>query len=68
MLVILAAEEAEIRTIIRPYLEKPSTKTELVKWCKVKALSSSPSTTKKSTTWEADIWEYLAWRPAHVKS
>jgi hypothetical protein len=32
---------------VRPYLEKPFTKTGLVEWLKVKALSSSPSTTKK---------------------
>jgi hypothetical protein len=30
----------------RPYLEKPFTKTELVEWVKVKALSLSPSTAK----------------------
>jgi hypothetical protein len=34
---------------MRPYLEKkkPFTKIGLVEWLKVKALSSSPSTTKK---------------------
>jgi hypothetical protein len=32
---------------MRPYLEKPFTKIELVEWLKVKALSSSPSTGKK---------------------
>jgi hypothetical protein len=32
---------------VRPYLEKPFTKIGLVEWLKVKALSSSPSTTKK---------------------
>jgi hypothetical protein len=32
---------------MRPYLEKPFTKIELVEWLKVKALSSSPSTAKK---------------------
>jgi hypothetical protein len=31
----------------RPYLQKPFTKIGLVEWLKVKALSSSPSTTKK---------------------
>jgi hypothetical protein len=31
---------------MRPYLKKPITKTELVKWLKVKALSSSPSKAK----------------------
>jgi hypothetical protein len=31
----------------RPYLKKPFTKTGLVKWLKVKALSTSPNTTKK---------------------
>jgi hypothetical protein len=31
---------------VRPYLEKPFTKTVLVEWLKVKALSSSPSTAK----------------------
>jgi hypothetical protein len=34
---------------MRPYLEKPFTKTGLVEWLKVKALSSSPSTVKKKT-------------------
>jgi hypothetical protein len=29
---------------MRPYLKKPFTKTELVEWLKVKALSSSPNT------------------------
>jgi hypothetical protein len=32
---------------VRCYLEKPITKTGLVEWLKVKALSSSPSTVKK---------------------
>jgi hypothetical protein len=32
---------------LRPYLEKPFTKIGLVKWLKVKALSSNPSTAKK---------------------
>jgi hypothetical protein len=33
---------------VRPYLEKKSiTKKGLVEWLKVKALTSSPSTTKK---------------------
>jgi hypothetical protein len=31
----------------RPYLEKPFTKIGLMEWLKVKALSSSPSTTRK---------------------
>jgi hypothetical protein len=60
MPVILATQEAEIKRIeassskpawanssARPYLEKPFTKIGLVKWLKVKALSSNPSTTKK---------------------
>jgi hypothetical protein len=57
MTVIQATQEAEIRRIsvrshlgkrfTRPYLEKPLTKIGLVEWLKVKALSSSPSTTKK---------------------
>jgi hypothetical protein len=33
----------------RPYLKKPFTKIGLVEWLKVKALSSSPSTTKKNS-------------------
>jgi hypothetical protein len=55
--VILATEEAEIKKIQfkaspgkkfeRPYLKKAFTKIGLVKWLKVKALSSSPSTEKK---------------------
>jgi hypothetical protein len=32
---------------MRPYLEKPFTKIGLVEWLKVKALSSSSSTSKK---------------------
>jgi hypothetical protein len=32
---------------VRPYLEKPFIKIRLVEWLEVKALSSSPSTTKK---------------------
>jgi hypothetical protein len=32
---------------MRPYLKKPFTKIGLVEWLKVKALSSSPSTSKK---------------------
>jgi hypothetical protein len=32
---------------MKPYLKKPFTKIRLVEWLKVKALSSSPSTTKK---------------------
>jgi hypothetical protein len=40
---------------VRPYLEKnPSQKKGLVEWLKAKALSSSPSTTKKRI-WELDI-------------
>jgi hypothetical protein len=31
---------------MRPYLEKPLKKIGLVEWLKVKALSSSPNTTK----------------------
>jgi hypothetical protein len=31
---------------MRPYLKKPFTKIGLAEWLKVKALSSSPSTTK----------------------
>jgi hypothetical protein len=33
---------------VRPYLEKPSTKIGLVEWLKVKALSSSPNTARKT--------------------
>jgi hypothetical protein len=32
---------------MRPYLKRPFTKKELVKWLKVKALSLSPRTEKK---------------------
>jgi hypothetical protein len=60
MPVTLATQEAEIRRIrvrsqfctnssMRPYLEKPFTKIGRVEWLKVKALSSSTSTTKKKT-------------------
>jgi hypothetical protein len=34
----------------RPYFEKPFTKIRLVEWLKVKALSLSPSTTKKKNS------------------
>jgi hypothetical protein len=34
------------KCFVGPYLEKPFTKTVLVEWFKVKALSSSPSTEK----------------------
>jgi hypothetical protein len=56
MLVITAPLEAEIRRIavqsqlreiVRgPFSKKPFTKIGLVEWLEVKALSSSPSTTK----------------------
>jgi hypothetical protein len=39
---------------MRPYLKKPFTKTGLVEWLKVKALSSSPSTAKK----KGQVWPY----------
>jgi hypothetical protein len=37
-----------------PYLEKPFTKIGLVEWVKVKALSSSPSMTKKKKAINCD--------------
>jgi hypothetical protein len=40
-------EVSPSKKIVRPYLGKPFTKIELVEWLKVKALSSSPNTTKK---------------------
>jgi hypothetical protein len=53
----LATQEAEIRRITvqsqpgqivaRPYLKKTLHKKELKEWLKVKALTSSPSTTKR---------------------
>jgi hypothetical protein len=55
-LIILATQEAEIRRItvqsqpgqtVHETLKKPFTKIGLVEWLKVKALSSSHSTTKK---------------------
>jgi hypothetical protein len=57
---ILATQEAVIKGIVvpshpgqnssaRPYLKKPFTKIGLVEWLKVKALSSSPNTTKTKT-------------------
>jgi hypothetical protein len=54
--VILVIHKVEIRRPGKPaqannsvklYLENPFTKIGLVEWLKVKALSSSPSTTKK---------------------
>jgi hypothetical protein len=38
---------AQVNISMRPYLEKPFTKIGLVEWLKVKALSSSSSTSKK---------------------
>jgi hypothetical protein len=38
---------AQANSSVRLYLKKPFTKIGLVEWLKVKALSSSPSTTKK---------------------
>jgi hypothetical protein len=53
--VILATQEAEIsskpawaQSLVRPYLEKPFTKIGLLKWLKVKVLSSNPSTAKRT--------------------
>jgi hypothetical protein len=48
---ILATQEAEIRRIVCETLSRknPSQK-RLAEWLKVKALSSSPSTTKKQKT------------------
>jgi hypothetical protein len=42
---------AQANSSARPYLEKPFTKIGLVEWLKVKALSSSPSTTKKKKSY-----------------
>jgi hypothetical protein len=39
---------AQANSSARPYLEKPFTKTGLVEWLKVKALSSNPSTAKQT--------------------
>jgi hypothetical protein len=41
------SKPVQANSSMRPYLEKPFTKTGLVEWLKVKALSSSPSTSKK---------------------
>jgi hypothetical protein len=41
------SKPAQANSSVRPYLEKSFTKVGLVEWLKVKALSSSPSTTKK---------------------
>jgi ribosomal protein S21 len=59
MPVILATQEAEIRRItsqsqprqtVLEILSRKTQKIGLVEWLKVKALSSSPSTTKKQKT------------------
>jgi hypothetical protein len=42
------SKPAQANSSARPYLEKPFTKLGLVEWLKVKALSSSPSTTNKT--------------------
>jgi hypothetical protein len=47
MPIILAIQEAEIRSITIQSQPGQSQNTGLVKWLKVKALSSSPSTAKK---------------------
>jgi hypothetical protein len=41
------SKPAQANTSLRPYPEKPFTKIGLVEWLRVKALSSSPSTSKK---------------------
>jgi hypothetical protein len=41
------SKSARANSSLRPYIEKPLTKIELVEWLNVKALSSSPSTAKK---------------------
>jgi hypothetical protein len=43
----LQFETSQGKYFMKPYLKKPFTKIRLVEWLKVKALSSSPSTTKK---------------------
>jgi FixJ family two-component response regulator len=40
---------------MRPYLEKPFTKKRLVEWLKVKALSSSLSTTQKKKSMKQKV-------------
>jgi hypothetical protein len=45
-----SSKPTQANSSTRPYLEKPFTKIGLVEWLKVKALSSSPSTTKKLLT------------------
>jgi hypothetical protein len=44
------SKSAQANSSERPYIEKPFTKIGLVEWVKAKALSSSPSTTKKKKT------------------
>jgi hypothetical protein len=41
------SKPAQANSSVSPCLEKPFTKIGLVEWLKVKALSSSPSTSKK---------------------
>jgi hypothetical protein len=43
-----SSKPAQANSSTRPYLEKPFTKIGLVKWLKVKALSSSPVPQKKN--------------------
>jgi hypothetical protein len=63
MSVILGTQETEIRRIMvlsqyrqivceTLFLKKPFTEIGLVKWLKVKALSSSPSSTKKKNSYK----------------
>jgi hypothetical protein len=42
----ICLKTAQANSSMRPYLEKPYAKVGLVEWLKVKALSTSPSTTK----------------------
>jgi hypothetical protein len=42
-----SSKPAQANSSVRPYLKTPFTKIGLVEWLKVKALNSSPSTTKK---------------------
>jgi hypothetical protein len=70
--IILATQETEIKRIVvqsqprqkcvRPYLGNTQHEKGLVKWLKVKALSLSPSTTKKKKKVEGDgleVWLML---------
>jgi hypothetical protein len=63
------SKPTQANSSMRAYLEKPFTKTGLVEWLQVKALSSNPSTAKKKKNypWERDSKSGIpAWDDSQV--